>query len=117
MGRETETGHGWKKMAKKKPMKHRMTEAEWIVSNDSHAMLQPCRSVIMDHRRKGYLFAAACCYRIWHLLADDRRQLSFPFVLPHLKMLPCDAMTKKAFQAARNSEEEPVGGIPRPGAE
>src|ERR1022692_954424 len=65
IGRETETGHGWKKMAKKKPMKHRMTEAEWIVSNDSYAILQPCRSVIMDHRRKGYLFAAAFWSRTW----------------------------------------------------
>ena len=52
--------------------RRRLTEAERVASNDSSRMLPACRKIIREHPRKGRLFAAACCYRICHLLADQR---------------------------------------------
>ena len=47
-----------------------MTDAEWNISRDPHAMLlafadNPERSDLI-------LFGCACCRRVWRLLADDR---------------------------------------------
>jgi len=49
-----------------------MTEAEWVASSDLFLMLRACRHVLRRHPRKGRLFAVACCYRIWHLIGDQR---------------------------------------------
>lgn len=57
-------------------MKSQMTQAEWIASIDSYAMLKPHRGLILRHRRKGRLFAVACCRRIWHLLEDPRSRVA-----------------------------------------
>jgi len=49
-----------------------MTEAEWVSSYNSFLMLKACRRIIWRYPRKGRLFTAACCYRIWPMLADKR---------------------------------------------
>jgi hypothetical protein len=47
-----------------------MTEAEWDACTDRLLMLQYLRGKVSE--RKLRLFAAACCRRIWSLLADPR---------------------------------------------
>lgn len=48
-----------------------MTEGEWEKSEDPAAMLAWLGESRMPSNRKLRLFAAACCRRVWHLLADD----------------------------------------------
>jgi hypothetical protein len=43
-----------------------MTEAEWLAAQEPQAMLWALRP--QPSKRKQWLFAAACCRRIWHLL-------------------------------------------------
>jgi len=52
-------------------IRKRLTEAEWVASRSSYLMLPSIRRTIVNDPRKGRLFAVACCYRIWHLLADQ----------------------------------------------
>src|SRR5262245_61098805 len=49
-----------------------MTEAEWLTSNDSQAMLSYLRTTGRATERKLMHFAVACCRGVWHLLTDDR---------------------------------------------
>jgi hypothetical protein len=47
-----------------------MTEADWLTNTDPNALLGYMRGRVND--RKLRLFACACCYRIWHLLEEER---------------------------------------------
>jgi hypothetical protein len=47
-----------------------MTEAEWLTCTEPERILGFLRGRISDRKRR--LFAAACCRRICHLLADER---------------------------------------------
>ena len=47
-----------------------MREAEWLESKDYHALLTNLRGRVSD--RKFRLFACACVWHVWHLLADER---------------------------------------------
>ena len=52
-----------------------MTEEEWLTSTDPQAMLAFLKGRIGDSRgrpwnRKFFLFACACCRRVWHLYGE-----------------------------------------------
>jgi hypothetical protein len=47
-----------------------MTEAEWLSSTDPNPMLEFLRGKVSEPKLR--LFAAACCRRISHLVADER---------------------------------------------
>jgi hypothetical protein len=51
--------------------KKRITEAEWLVSDNSYEMLDYFRGMILQHARELRLFAVACCRRIWHLIPKE----------------------------------------------
>ncbi len=53
-----------------------MTEAEWLRSQDPHAMLAWLRDNDRLTERKARLFCVAVCRRIWPLLADERLRLA-----------------------------------------
>jgi hypothetical protein len=78
-----------------------MTEAEWIVSENSYEMLQPCRRIIRTHPRKGHLFAVACCNRIWHLLSDKRSRAAVEMAARYADGLANETRRQAAEQAAQ----------------
>jgi hypothetical protein len=47
-----------------------VTEAEWLACTDTGPMVVFLRGKATD--RKWWLFACACCRRVWHLLSDER---------------------------------------------
>lgn len=49
-----------------------MTEEEWFGKPTIDAMLEHVRPRL--RKRKRALFVAACCYRVWHLLEDERHK-------------------------------------------
>src|SRR4051794_6773845 len=49
-----------------------MTEAEWLVCQNTQQMLQHLRGKVAD--RKMRLFVCACCRRVWHLLKEAGRR-------------------------------------------
>jgi hypothetical protein len=48
-----------------------VTEGEWLAATDSQALLDFLRPSGGPGERRLRLFAAACCRRVWHLLADE----------------------------------------------
>lgn len=48
-----------------------MTEAEWLMCTDPRTMYLFIRGSASD--RKVRLFAVACCYRLWDLMTEERR--------------------------------------------
>jgi hypothetical protein len=51
-----------------------MTEAEWLACDDPTPMLQMLRGVARD--RMFWMFAAACCRRVWSHFNDERSRLA-----------------------------------------
>ena len=47
-----------------------MTKQEWLACTDPTPLMQPIR--LRANHRKLWLFAVACCRRIWHLFTDQR---------------------------------------------
>jgi len=77
-----------------------MTEAEWATSTDAHRMLRRCRRIIRYDPRKGFLFAVACGFRIWHLLADQRSRHAVETAAKYADGLASWAQLGAAEQAA-----------------
>jgi hypothetical protein len=86
--------------------KKRMNETEWFASNDSYRMLRPCRKVIRSQPRKGRLFAVACCYRIWHLLADPRSRAAVETAAQYADGLVSEDKLRAAADAAGVAHDE-----------
>jgi hypothetical protein len=82
-------------------MKNRMTEADWFASDDPFPMLRPCRRIIREHPRKGWLFAVACCCRIWHLLSDQRSRAAVELAAQYADGLASRDQLREAEEAAR----------------
>jgi hypothetical protein len=78
-----------------------MDEAEWLSCTDPIRMLRACRRVIRNHPRKARLFAVACCYRIWHLLTDQRSREAVETAARYADGLVSETQLKAAAVAAR----------------
>jgi hypothetical protein len=83
-----------------------MTEAEWLACTDSYPMLRPCRRIIRYNPRKGWLFAAACCDRIGHLLADERSRVAVRTAAQFADGLVSEDQLRKAATAASAAHED-----------
>jgi hypothetical protein len=84
----------------------RMPEAGWVTSTDPDSMLRRCRPVIRDHPRKAYLFAVACCSRIWHLLTDQRSRAAVETTARYVEGLVKEDELRSAAEAARAAHAE-----------
>jgi len=84
----------------------RMTEADWVASGDLYQMLRSCRKIIRYNPRKGRLFAVACCYRIWHLLADERSRAAVDLAAQYAEGLVSDEQLKAASDAAQAAHRD-----------
>lgn len=80
-----------------------MTEAEWVACSNSYLMLRPCRKIIRYHPRKGRLFAAACCYCIWHLFTDQRSRTAVELADQYAEGLVSEDRLRAAEMAARTA--------------
>lgn len=89
-----------------KPKVKPMTEAEWNVCSNSYPMLRPCRKTIRYHPRKGRLFAVACCYRIWHLLTDQRSRAAVVVAEQYGEGLASQDQLRAAQENARAAHAE-----------
>ncbi len=87
-------------------MKNRMTEADWFASNDPFPMLRPCRRIIREHPRKGWLFAVACCCRIWHLLSDQRSRVAVEVAAQYADGLASRDQLREAEEAAEVAHDD-----------
>lgn len=82
---------GWRKI----------TEAEWMSSNDSHDMLDRCRAPLIKYPRKCRLFAVACCKRIWRLINDPRSRSAVEVLERYADGLASERELAAATKAAR----------------
>jgi hypothetical protein len=53
-----------------------MTEEEWLKCENPFELLEVCSEIVRLTRRKGRLFAVACCYRIVNLIPDPKNQIA-----------------------------------------
>lgn len=83
-----------------------ITEAEWVASYDPYLMLRRCRKLIRAHPRKGHLFAVACCYRIWHLLADPRSRAAVDRAAQYAEGLAGEEQLRAAAKAAADAHAD-----------
>jgi hypothetical protein len=72
-----------------------MTEADWLAHIDPQPMLEFLRGKLSE--RKLRLFTAACCRRVWNLLADERSREAVVVV----ERLADGSVTRKEWSAAR----------------
>lgn len=93
-----------------------MTEFEWLTSLDPYPMLRPCRPIIGEHPRKGRLFAAACCYRIWPLLRDRRSRNAVEVATRYSEGLASEPELRVAAEAARAAHAGSFGATGKVGA-
>jgi hypothetical protein len=78
-----------------------MTEAEWLTSTDTEAMLLYLRGKTSN--RKLRLLGVACCHRIWQFLTDAQSRNAVD-----LCELYADELTSKAALAAAQAEAAAV---------
>ncbi len=87
-----------------------MTAAEWLACDDPAAMVESARVRASD--RKLYLFAVACCTRVWHRLADERSRhivgVAEAFAEGVASRDDMDDATERAVDAEYDAEIESV---------
>lgn len=93
-----------------------MTEAEWEVCTNSYPMLRPCRKIIRYNPRKGRLFAVACCYRIRHLLTDQRSRAAVQVAEEYAEGLASQDQLRVAEEGARAANSQAFRRKERVGA-
>lgn len=83
-----------------------MTESEWSTCLDSYSMFRRIRLIANRYPRKCRLFAAACCYRIWHLLSDERSRRSVELAVQFAEGFVDEDQLKVAAEVAQAAHAE-----------
>jgi hypothetical protein len=83
-----------------------VTEPEWLVSVDVHAMLAHAADRLGE--RKVRLFACACCRRIWHLISEKSRR-AVEVAERFADGLASNEERQAAFRANPWNDDEPPG--------
>jgi hypothetical protein len=83
-----------------------MTEAEWLSSPGTWPMLEHLWAKVNE--RKLRLFGCACCYRIWHLMADEEGRMAVAIAERYADGLATDSeMTAANLATARVVRHRP----------
>jgi hypothetical protein len=87
----------------------RMTEADWSACTDPEKMLEFLRRSGKLTPRKGRLFKVALCYRIWHLIIDERSrkavEIAEKFAEGDASLNELESAYDHAFEVAHALEE------------
>jgi hypothetical protein len=92
-----------------------MTEAEWLAATDLYAMREALRAAGEATERRLRLFAAACCRRMWPLLADPRSRAAVEWMERDADQESSDLDADRiatAAEAAHADAEVPDGEPP-----
>jgi hypothetical protein len=85
-----------------------MTEAEWLCCDDPGFMLDSIEGRASD--RQFYLFAVACCKRLWHLFTDDRSRDAIETTALYADGFATVEMRKSAVEQASKAEADEIIG-------
>jgi hypothetical protein len=80
-----------------------VTEQEWLASDDPDEMVRALGSRVGTRRVQ--LYAAACCRRVWHLLADDRSRSAIAVLEQFADGQAAVAALETAAMAAEDAAE------------
>ncbi len=80
-----------------------MTEQEWLACTEPEKMLTFLQSTGLASQRRTRLFTAACCRRVWHLLAHEDLQAAVEAAEAHADGREGEAELKQAFDRAKSA--------------
>src|SRR5215471_4571550 len=90
-----------------------MTESEWLACTDPTPMLDFLLGNPSERRlrkkaiqRKLRLFALACCWRVWHLLTDDRSRRAVETLERHVEKRATETELRATWHDAMSAENE-----------